>query len=95
VSIRIFVLAALLCSPFASACDKPVAPELPDPNAAVTAQMVKAKNDMKDYIAAAESYLKCVEADTRSYNAMVETMQKAADEFNTIVRKYKARMGAS
>lgn len=94
-SIRILVLAALLCSPFASACDKPVAPELPDPNAAVTAQMVKAKNDMKDYIAAAESYLKCVEADTRSYNAMVETMQKAADEFNAIVRKYKDRMGAS
>lgn len=77
-----------------AACDKPEPPALPDPDAAVTAQMIKAKNDMKDYIGAAEAYLKCVESDSKRYNAMVDTMQKAAEEFNAIVRKYKDRMGA-
>ncbi len=77
------------------ACDKPAPPSLPDPTSAVTAQMVKAKNDMKSYIDQAEAYLKCVEADAAKYNDMVDTMQKAADDFNGIVRKYKNRMGAS
>ena len=77
-----------------AACDKPESPMLPDPSSAVTAQMIKAKNDMKDYIAAAETYLKCVESDNKRYNTMVESMQKAAEDFNAIVRKYKERMGA-
>ena len=76
------------------ACDKPVAPVLPDPESAVTAQMIKAKNEMKAYIDQAEVYLKCVEADKAKYNQMVDSMQEAADNFNTIVRKYKDRMGA-
>ena len=75
------------------ACDKPGAPELPNPDQAVTAQMIKAKNDVKAYIKAAESYLACMK-DTAKYNSMVDEMQVTADQFNSIVRKYKARMAA-
>ncbi|MGH1371602.1 MAG: hypothetical protein ACRBBW_06180 [Cellvibrionaceae bacterium] len=77
------------------ACTKPASPNLPDPGTAVTAQMIKAKNDMKSYIKAAESYLECVESDTKKYNNMVDEMQSAAEGFNGIVKKYKKRMGAA
>ncbi|BFM16137.1 hypothetical protein R50073_23200 [Maricurvus nonylphenolicus] len=87
--------ALLMTAGAANACDKPTAPTLPDPDNAVTAQMVKAKNEMKAFITAAETYLKCVENDTGKYNAMVDVMQKAADDFNGIVRKYKKRMSAA
>ncbi len=73
-------------------CEKPTPPALPDPDTAITPQMIKAKNDMKAYIDAAEIYLKCVEDNTGKYNDMVDAMQSAADGFNSIVRKYKKRM---
>lgn len=91
---KALILATLLSSGTALACDKPVAPVLPDPATAVTAQMVKAKNEIKSFIAKAETYLACVESDANSYNSMVEEMQAAADEFNVIVRKYKKRMSS-
>lgn len=65
---------------------------MPDPDTAVTAQMIKAKNDMKAFIYAAEGYLECVSKDTAKHNVMVDEMQAAADTFNKIVRKYKSRM---
>lgn len=87
------ILATLLASSSAFACDKPAAPTLPDPDTAVTAQMIKAKNEIKAFIADAEAYLACVErGDTGAYNSMVEEMQAAAENFNSIVRKYKTRM---
>jgi hypothetical protein len=94
VKTSVLVLAALLVSGSTLACDKPTPPNLPDPDTAVTAQMVKAKNEIKSFIATAEAYLKCIESsdDTADYNSMVEEMQAAADEFNTIVRQYKSRM---
>lgn len=73
------------------ACDKPNKPELPDPNSAVTPQMIKAKNDVKAYLAAAENYLKC-NISTKQHNNMVDDMKAVADAFNVIVRAYKARM---
>lgn len=92
-----YLLAATLAfsSSAALACEKPASPELPDPGTAVTAQMIKAKNDMKAYIKTAEAYLKCVESDTNKYNHMVDEMQSAAEDFNAIVRKYKKRMGSA
>ena len=73
------------------ACTKPVAPELPDISTAVTAQMVKAKNEVKAYMTDAEAYLDCVKDDIE-HNAMVDDMQKLAEKFNAMVRTYKARM---
>jgi len=96
VKLQHLVLATTLSmSGYAMACEKPPSPSLPDPGTAVTAQMVKAKNDMKAYIKAADAYLACVESDTSRYNSMVDEMQAAAEGFNSIVRKYKKRMSAS
>ena len=90
----IIALTLSTASATAFSCTKPIPPALPDPEAAVTAQMVKAKNDMKSFIALAEEYLDCVSDNTSKYNAMVTEMQQAADDFNAIVRKYKKRMAA-
>lgn len=89
------VLLALCCSgPVFAACDKPEPPEIPDPNTAVTAQMVKAQNDVKAFVAAAEDYLKC-ERNNFKADKMVEEMKTVADDFNKSIRAYKERMGAS
>ncbi len=87
------LIAALLtsCSSLALACDKPATPELPDPATAVTPQMVKAKNDVKAFLGAAEVYLKC-NISTKQHNTMVDEMKSVADDFNGIVRAYKARL---
>ena len=82
---------ALSASAFA-ACDKPTAPELPDPANAVTAQMIKAKNDVKAYLDAANGYIDCVKGNASRHNAMIEEMEKVADTFNNAVRVYKERM---
>ncbi len=74
-----------------SACDKPAAPVLPDPNSAVTPQMVKAKNEVQEYITKAEAYLSCVK-DTAAHNAMVDEMKSVADTFNGAIKTFKARM---
>lgn len=74
-----------------AACTKPSAPNLPNPDTAVTPEMVKAKREVKEYLAAAEKYLECVKI-TAKHNAMVDEMQKVADGFNAAVRAYKARM---
>ncbi len=79
------------CSTIALACDKPSMPALPDPSTAVTPQMVKAKNDVKAFLGAAEGYLKC-NISTKQHNTMVDEMKSVADDFNTIVRAYKDRL---
>lgn len=88
-----FVLAAVVMGTAmgASACDKPSAPVLPDPNSAVTPQMVKAKNEVQEYITKAEAYLSCVN-DASKHNAMVDEMKKVADTFNGAIRVFKERM---
>ena len=73
------------------ACTKPSAPDLPNPDTAVTPEMVKAKRDVQEYLAAAEKYLECVKI-VAQHNAMVDEMQKVADGFNAAVRAYTARM---
>lgn len=78
-------------APLSMACSKPAAPSLPDPASAVTPQMVKAKNDVKAFLDQAESFLKCNKT-TSQHNAMVDEMKSVADDFNSIVRAYKARM---
>ncbi len=82
---------ALLTNLAVAACDRPAAPDLPDPESAVTPQMIKAKNDVKSYLGSAEAYLKC-NISTKQHNGMVDEMKKVADNFNKIVRSYKARM---
>ncbi len=74
-----------------SACDKPSAPVLPDPNVAVTPQMIKAKNEVQEYITKAEAYLSCVK-EASAHNAMVDEMKAVADTFNGAIKAFKERM---
>ncbi|BFM10557.1 hypothetical protein R50072_07100 [Simiduia litorea] len=87
-----FVTFFALSASALAACDKPTAPELPDPANAVTAQMIKAKNDVKTYLDAANGYIDCVKGSASRHNAMIEEMEKVADTFNNAVRAYKERM---
>jgi hypothetical protein len=90
-----FILSTVLFSGLASAaCEKPEAPALPDAATAVTAQMVKAKNDVQAYMTGANAYLECVSNDTK-HNRMVKSMKKVGEEFNVAVRSYKDRMANS
>lgn len=91
---KVFALlfATALFSTAAQACEKPAAPELPDPTSAVTAQMIKAKNDVKAYLDAANGYIDCVKGNASRHNAMVSEMEKVAENFNAAVRAYKDRM---
>lgn len=85
------ILSTALYSGMSMACTKPTAPTLPDAATAVTAQMIKAKNEVKAYMADAQAYLDCVKS-TAAHNTMVDEMQALANTFNQIVRNYKARM---
>ncbi len=90
-----FVLSTVLFSGLThAACAKPEAPVLPDAATAVTAQMVKAKNDVQAYMTGANAYLECVSND-KKHNRMVKSMKKIGKEFNVAVRSYKDRMANS
>lgn len=91
-----FITSALFAVVFSASvsaeCAKPEKPALPDPATAVTPQMVKAKNDVKAFLADAEAYLACG-VNTKAHNRMVDEMNEVAAEFNTIVGAFKARVG--
>ena len=89
-----FVLSTVLFSGLAQACVKPEAPVLPDAATAVTAQMVKAKNDVNVYLTGANTYLECVSNESK-HNRMVKAMRKVGKEFNIAVRSFKERMANS
>lgn len=91
--IKVTYLAALmlLSSTTYAACVKPAAPTLPDADTAVTAQMLKAKNDVNEYIKNANAYLGCVKSGAK-HNKMVKSMKSVGNEFNESVRSYKERM---
>ena len=87
--------AALAPASTLATCHKPTPPALPNPDSAVVAQMMKAKHQMRAFMAAANTYLDCVAHDNTQYNAWVDEMTRAADAFNTIVRRYKKRMATT
>jgi len=88
------LVAALSLASGVFACDRPSAPVVPDASSAVTPQMMKAKNDVKAYMDAANAYLACERNDGK-YNAMVDEMNSIADAYNTAVRDFKERMAAN
>ena len=71
-------------------CDAPEEPQIPNAETTVTAEMVKAQNDVKQFMAAAENYLSCVNNSTK-HNRMVNRMEEVAEDFNQVVRAFKAK----
>lgn len=84
--------AAFLVSAPALACSKPDAkPAIPDVETVVTAQMVKANNEVKAYVKAVEEYLGCAKLPRSQERKELDDLKAFAEEFNVVVRAYKAR----
>ncbi len=88
------IAALFTVSQYSLACDEPSEPQLPNPSTAVTPEMVKAKNQVKQYMADADKYLSCKRLSTRQHNAIVDKMQALASNFNDVIRAYKERQGS-
>jgi hypothetical protein len=89
----IAVSACLTITPAVHAeCSEPERPKLPDPATAVTPEMLKAKNDVKNYMAQADTYLNCKKLTSRQHNKVITGMESLAKDFNKIVRSYKKKI---
>lgn len=88
----VFALAMSAVSTMAVACEKPAGkPEIPDAATVVTAQMVKANNDVKAYVKAVQDYVGCAGLSRSDEKKELDELQKFAEDFNVVVRAYKAR----
>lgn len=84
-----FVVAVLFSAPVL-ACDAPgERPAIPDPDTAVTAQMVKSNNEIKAYVRAQEEYLGCADMSSGEKREALEELETYADTFNQAVRQFK------
>lgn len=78
----------------AYACAKPVAkPEFPDAETAVSAQMVKANNDVKAYVKEMQEYLGCARLSKSAEKNELDELKAYAESFNQVIRAYKAKNG--
>ncbi len=78
----------------AFACSKPATkPEFPDPATAVSAQMVKANNEVKAYVKAMQDYLGCAGLSRAAEKKELDDLKAYAESFNEIIRAYKAKGG--
>ncbi len=72
------------------ACEAPTPPDMPDVETAVLAEMVKAQNQVKKFIAAGNEYLEC-EKDDDLHNQMVDLMHDVGEDFNKVIKDFKAK----
>lgn len=87
-----FVASCLVSSFAAAACAKPAAkPAIPDAATVVTAQMVKANNDMKAYVKDMEAYLGCAGLPRSDEKKELDDLKQFAEDFNQVVRAFKAK----
>jgi hypothetical protein len=78
----------------AYACSKPATkPEFPDPQTAVSAQMVKSNNEVKTYVKEVQDYLGCARLSKSAEKKELDELKAYADSFNEIIRAYKAKAG--
>ncbi len=86
------VVATLSLPGLAQACSAPDAkPAIPDPSTAETAQMVKANNEVKAYVAAMEEYLGCARMSGGEKRREISALEDFAAEFNEAIRAFKSR----
>ena len=86
-------------------CVLPPAPsKIPDGNSASEQEMITAMQTLKEYNADVDTYLKCLDFETKQnrlsagdqekmHNTAVDTMQKVAAKFNEQVRTFKSKKG--
>lgn len=74
------------------ACEAPASkPEIPDPQTAATAQMVKANNEVKAYVAAMTEYINCARMSSTEQRKAVKELEEFAASFNDAIKVFKAR----
>jgi len=86
-------------------CVLPPAPsKIPDGSSASEQEMITAMQTLKEYNADVDTYLKCLEFETKQnrlsagdqekmHNTAVDTLQKVAAKFNEQVRTFKSKKG--
>ena len=86
-------------------CVLPPAPsKIPDGSTASEQEMITAMQTLKEYNADVDTYLKCLDFETKQnrlsagdqekmHNTAVDTMQKVAAKFNEQVRTFKSKKG--
>ena len=103
------VLATLMMAPTAlAACPYPKQlSDLPNGKTATKEEMLEAQGHIRDYVAAMEAYLQCLEDEmtamgdsateehsvihTKRHNAAIDAMDLVTGQFNEAVRQFKAR----
>ena len=86
------LFSALVFSAQSFACSKPAAkPEIPDAATVVTAQMVKANNEVKAYVKAVQDYVACAKLSRSDEKQEIDELQQFAEDFNVVVRAFKAK----
>lgn len=86
------IVASLSLPGLAQACSAPGdKPQIPDPMTAETAQMVKANNEVKAYVAAMEEYLGCASMSDGEKRKEIKALEEFAAEFNEAIRAFKSR----
>ncbi len=92
----------------AADCTKPTAPDIPNGATTSEKNMLAAQEDVKDFIAEGRQYLSCVknkeaelakdasteerQAIVERYNAMVDKMKTASNQFNQAVNEYQKNL---
>ena len=101
----VWVACAVSLQAHADQCRLPPAPsKIPDGSTASQQEMVTAMETIKQYNNDVQTYLKCLDFETRQnqlspsdqttlHNAAVDQLAKIADEFNTQVRTFKSKHG--
>ncbi|MEX2353982.1 MAG: hypothetical protein WD709_07320, partial [Gammaproteobacteria bacterium] len=88
-------------------CSYPEKPAVVDGSTATEAQMINSQKALKDYLALGNEFLACLEKEegeltaeaakenaervNQTYNAVVDEMNAAAEEFNTSLGAYRAQ----
>lgn len=86
------LMLSILIPGLSFACSEPTKPgEFPDPATAVTAQMVKANNEVKAYVKAMEEYLGCSGMSRSQQRKAIKELEEYAESFNKLIREFKAR----
>ncbi|MGR8950244.1 MAG: hypothetical protein ACU84Q_19540 [Gammaproteobacteria bacterium] len=109
------VFAILMAVPFISyaeitgqhGCERPTRPVIPNGDNTTDAQLIESKQELQNYLSAAETYLACMKTYEQSFgedidsslrvaiiiehNAVVDEMYLAGDEFNVALRKFNLR----
>ncbi|WP_111640459.1 fimbrial protein [Marinimicrobium alkaliphilum] len=84
------VLSGALLSSAVFACEAPeTRPEIPDPTSAVTAQMVAANNQVREYVSAMETYLSCARLSAAQLRREESALREFAESFNEAIRTFR------